>query len=358
MAEMKTLNGYEIVDAKSREEINNLSTDVYGVAFDAETIDAIKNTKLIDSIDITEQRVVYDFKGATINNLKVNTVSATIKNAVVKNCNVLSGSRNCDFENVRFENETQCVHFAENTWAFHFRNCKFICTATDQKAVAMNAGENYTNTTLVLTNCYFYRCGKIIDISGEYPAFSCSIIGGWGDEIDQVVNASAGACQLYINGFDFEGVTNIFKSSGYTKANILVDGYGSASEAVVNFHSGSVNLIYNAPLFKNNKMFSDNCPRTRYCNVPTVDGCAYKFEQSASQQTISVYVPPLATIRALEPCFVNKIEFDSSDINVFTNYGKYSSGSVLNAVTPVYVNNATDVGKTVSFTINTANKLI
>jgi hypothetical protein len=361
MQDMKTLNGFEIVDEQARrdnEELRdyasvNIVKDIYGVGFDLETIKAIKDTKIVDNVDITIADAVYDFKGATVNNLNINTTGATIQNATVFNCNVLTGSRNCSFDHVIFKSKTQCVKFAENTWAFNFRECSFI-GLEGLKIVAMNAGVN-TNTTLILTNCYFYNCAKLIDATG---GFDCSIIGGWADEAEQVVNITSGNCDIVINGFDFETITNIFKASGYTCTNIAANGIIGSITDVVDYTSGIVNLFYDAEIGANAKLFSENCPATHYCNVPTVNGSAFRFNSDLSEQSITVYVPALCTIRAIDPCYIHKIEFSSSSAKIYTKYGEYTSGSVLNDVTPVFIENTWDGNNNVALKITTYNRIV
>lgn len=339
-----------VIDTITREAYGELVNDIYGAGFSNETIEAIKSDKTVDVIAITVPNKVYDFKGATINTLNVETTGATIKNAIVKNCSVLAGSRNCSFDNVRFENAVQCVNFSVNTWAFNFRGCSFI---GEGETVAMNAGAN-TNTTLVLTNCYFYKCAKLIYATG---GFVCSVVGGWADEAKQIVHVTSGNCDIVINGFDFEAIENVFKADAYTFSNIVVNGIVGVVSSVVDYTDGCINLVYDATINNSVKLFSDNCPATHYCNVPTADGSKYRFNGSMTEKVITAYVPPLSSACMLDACHVNKIVFDNASVEVYTRYGKYTSGATLNSVTPVFVRNIAEVGNNVQLTVTSYNYL-
>lgn len=337
-----------VIDTVTTEAYGKLTKDIYGQALSAEEIQTIVTAKALDVVNITVANKVYDFKGATITTLNIETTGATIKNAIVLNCNVKPGSRNCSLDNVRFENAEQCVTFGVNTWAFNFRDCSFIGNGD---TIAMNAGEN-TNTTLILTNCYFYNCSTLIYATG---GFVCSIIGGWCDEAHQIVYVTGGNCDITITGFDFEALDNVFKAEGYTFSNVAVSGTVGIVQAVVDFMEGIVNLTYNATINNNIKLFSANCPETKYCNVPTKGACSWRLVGSPHSNTFNLYVPPLSTIPVVDGMFVSKITFDNANAEVYTNFGKYLSGTTLNAVTPVYVRNLAELGNNVQLTVTHHN---
>lgn len=329
------------------ETYDKIKKHIYGGLTD-NVITSVQTGAEIADITIGTPNTVYDFKGATINSIVINTTGATIKNAIVKNCLVKSGSRNCVLENVRFENNTQCVVFEATTWAFNFRDCSFIGGGN---TIAMNAGEN-TNTTLILTNCYFYNCKTIIHATA---GFACSIIGGWCDHAECVVLCDNGNCDIAINGFDFEVVTHIFKCSGYTFTNLCIDGIVGGVTSAVDITSGIFNLIFNATVSRNIKLFSDTCPATCYCNVPTHKGAKYRFTGSVADKDITAYIAPNATIEMLAACHVGKINWVTDGIEVYTIYGKYTKNTALNAVTPVWVKNTVDAGNNALLTVSTYN---
>lgn len=340
-----------VIDTITNEAYDSLIHDIYGSAFGKATIETIKETKLIDTFTVSTPNTVYDFKGCVINHLIIATTGATIKNAVVKSCAVNEGSRNCAIENVRFENPTQCVVFNANTWAFCFDKCSFIGTGT---TVAMNAGANNTNTTLILTNCYFYKCAKLINANGGFVG---TIIGGWCDEAEEIVHLTSGNCEININGFDFEAITHVFCAEGYTFTTISVGGVIGVATSIVHFTNGIVNLNYNGTINGNVKLFSDTCPSTRYCNIAKANECKYPFHGSEEAKTITFNVPPNSTVKVLDEIHVNKITCNNASAEVYTNYGKYPWGTTLNAVVPIYLRNTAETHNNITLTITTYNAI-
>ena len=311
-----------------------------------------KKGEIIDNLTISEDYRVYDLKGVTIKNLVIDVIGATIKNATVLNCLVKSGSRNNTIKNITFENQTQCIKFENNTWAFNFVECGFIGSGN---GIAFNSGADNTNTTLLLTNCYFYNFVDMVKANGGCVL---SVLGGWGDSIKNVIHFTENAVtEIAINGYDFEQVETVVKCDKFIYGNLFINGIiGVTDNAVVDYKSGSINLIADINKTETVKLFSDNSPKTHYCSIPSVDGVDYRFMGSEKVYSVTFKIPPLSTLQVLNNLYVNKIDFETlSTYAVYTNYGKYESGSTLNSVTPIYIKNNYDGVHTVTLDIKTPN---
>lgn len=311
-----------------------------------------KNGQTIEELILNESYRVYDLKGVTIDNLVIDCIGASIKNATVKNCTVKSHSRNNILKNIRFENQTQCIIFEKNTWAFNFVDCKFI---GGENGIAFNSGVDNTNTTLILTNCYFYNFADIIRANGGTVI---SIVGGWGDSIKNVVHFTENAVtEIVINGYDFEQIETVIKCDKFVYANLFVSGIvGVTNNAIVDYTSGAVNLIANFNKTETIELFSSNSPNTHYCNIPSVNGVDYRFMGSEKTYNVTFKIPPLSTLKVLNNLYLNKIDFDKlPTFEVYTEYGLYNSGSTLNSVTPIYIKNTYDGVHTVTLNIKTPN---
>jgi len=346
-------------------EIDKLITDSVLLAYKELEIDVndIKNVinddktdfkkgEIIDNLTISEDYRIYDLKGATVKNLIIDSIGATIKNATVLDCLVKYGSRNNVIKNIRFENQTQCIQFEDNTWAFNFVDCGFIGGGD---GIAFNSGADNTNTTLLLTNCYFYNFVDIIRANGGTVL---SIIGGWGDNIKNVVHFTENAVtEIVINGYDFEQIETAVKCDKFIYANLFVNGIiGITNNAIVDYKSGAVNLTADINKTETVNLFSNNSPNTHYCNIPTVDGANYRFMGSEKEYNVTFKIPPLSTVQVLNNLYVNKIDFDTlATYDVYTNYGLYQSGSTLNSITPIYIKNKYDGVHTVTLNIKTPN---
>lgn len=336
------LNQYTVLKFKVH-DIENI--------INADKVD-FKKGETIETLTINENHRVYDLKGATVESLVIDSIGATIKNATVHNCLVKAGARNNILKNIRFENQVQCVVFENNTWAFNFIDCAFIGGGS---GIAFNSGSDNTNTTLILTNCYFYNFEDIIHANGGTVV---SIVGGWGDSIKNVIHFTENAVtEIVINGYDFEQIDTAVKCDKYIYGNIFVNGIiGVTNNAFIDYKSGYVNLIADINKTETVKLFSDNSPKTHYCNVSTVDGVAYRFGGSEKEYTITLKIPPMATLKVLNNLFVNKIEFEKlATYDVYTDYGLYNSGTILNSITPIYIKNKYDGVHTVTLNIKTPN---
>lgn len=354
-----------IMDMKLSGELDEIINDVVlntikGLEFKVHDIEKIINDDkvdfkkhiTVDELIIDEDYRVYDLKGVTVKKLIINAIGVTIKNANVLDCSVKTGSRNNTIKNITFENQTQCIEFEDNTWAFNFVDCGFIGSGS---GIAFNCGVNNTNTTLILTNCYFYNFVDVVQSNG---GMVLSIIGGWGDNIKNVIHFTENAVtEIVINGYDFERVETCVKCDKFIYGNLFINGIiGVTDNAVVDFNSGSVNLIANFNKTENVKLFSDNSPKTHYCNLNSIDDVSYRFMGSEKVYSVTFKIPPESTIQVLNNLYVNKIDFEKlSTFEVYTNYGLYDSGSTLNSITPIYIKNKYSGVHTVTLNIKTPN---
>ncbi len=272
---------------------NNVTNLKYYGSFDEAQLDYI-----LDTCPLKKQNGTYDFHGASVNNLIIKESGITVKNVTIKNTMLVKeGCSLSKLENVRFEGSTQPVIFENDTHKALFECCTFVGNNTP---FAMNADTN-VNTDVVISNCYFYSFKEIINVAhkdnqSEPVKLNATFTGGWCDGISYVVHSCADVdANLIFNGFDFEGVINVFKCDrgNQTHSNVIINSMlgdiihveenplNSEStvsvEGVVYFTNGTVNLECNAPIISSTKLFCDEAPDTRYCNVKQFGESEYPF---------------------------------------------------------------------------------
>ena len=292
----------------------------------------------VGNVTLTEDYKTYDFKGASVGSLTIDRVGATIKNLETSSTvTVKSGSRNCYIEKCKFTNSQQCILFESRTWAFLFDKCTFLGSGS---GICMNAGTE-TNDTLILNNCYFYDFDKIIECLGS---LHISVNCGWCDSCNYIIygTGDVNGSTIDIKSFDAEGVSSVFKFSGYVYATLAFNGNITyASDGICDFQSGAVNLFVGCTISKNIKFFSDSSPAIRYVSVESFNEMKFPVSPTYSEQTIRLYVPPETTI---EP-FGNKIHMfsancDNANISFLVNGGAYTKGSTYNGVVNLKVQNS------------------
>ena len=343
-----------ISKAKLTNSLKGLTVE-YSNGFDDATLALISSGTVATELTLTEDRKVYDFKGATIGKLNIECVGSRIINFITGDTvTVKEGSRNCTFENCRFTNATQSIEFEANTWAFCFKNCNFIGNGS---SLCMNA-DTKKNDTLILSNCYFNGFEKIINCQ---ESIHITIIGGWCDDCDYIIygygNINGG--NVVITGFDAEIVTAVFKCVGYTNATFMFNGnIGNTSGCICDFASGIVNLFLSHTVSPLLKIFGTNSPATRYVNINSFKEMSYPVRATATEQTIHLYVPANSTI---EP-FNSKIHIKSAncvdnDISFLLNGSTYTKGTTWNGVVDFKVVNSSNSLKSVDVAITSLNIL-
>ena len=288
---------------------------------------------------------VYDFQGRSVENLRINTSSVTIKNLkITGQLSILEGTTHCKFENVVFKRSElllteegdplPLVSFGSSTVATIFEDCTFVGYDANKDFVMraseyreyMYNGENLivtdtssVNDTLVMKNCAFKNLACAIWAT---KVSNCVIEGGWFEDVKCIVhndgsynehniedlannyiipeakilpvtNCSGINANVVINGIVIDNVNYIFRSrkadNDYTMLsgfnNIVINGVlGEVNSAVVDCTGGTINLEYNSLISSYSKLFFSDNGYYRHCNINNA-GLNFKHKTVAGADT-------------------------------------------------------------------------
>ena len=364
--------------------MNNQITisQLYGSDFTENQLDQITSDEVIVSIELFVENGEYDFHGKEVKNLVISASGIKVKNAKVTMCmTVEQNCSNCYFENMRFESFNIPVVFGFNTSGAYFEKCKFVkLNNEDIPTGYVTEVKEGINDNLTFANCYFFRYQSLIKAT---HIVNCVFTGGWCDSVDYIIfndgievndtgtSKSVGlVANVIFTGFDFEGVKNIFRSGPivadidnkpYTQANIVINSIlANATDGIIHFENGYINLICNVPILSTTKLFSDTSPRTCYCNIKHYGNSDYRFINDTVQCTIDVPLLagesyyPLGNVHVINAY----LEDTDADVTISLNGVILSRNIIIDEVGPLKVKNNSSISKVVKLKLTTKNVLV
>lgn len=248
---------------------------------------------------------VYDLQGLVIpGDITITASSVTLKNATVTG-QVYVNASCCKFKNVKFVSISQAVIFGTDTSNSHFKECTFDGQGVGETTYAVEMSAD--NANIIFSNCRFKNYHTVIKATREVSCIfnncRCSDVskviysnGDWVTGTDNTLKAN-----VVINNMDFDAIDYVcvikqsdsILSKIKAEANIVVGGtFGEIKSAVVDFEDGFVNLECNVTGTYDIKLFTDDSPKTRYCNVKKPGDNSYRVGATSTPYTFTMTLLP------------------------------------------------------------------
>ena len=310
--------------------------------------------------------------GITLENVTVNTTSDYCLN-IGANSNTLTFI-NCRFIGGRTDN--YLIYNDVYTWGCKYINCEFIGTVNGLavfNGILSVQANHPVNTSLLLIGCHFYNFQSIKEITGSYQANATVIIGGYMDSVRFIVRARSNASiRIICQGVDIEALDYAYVSNSYSNSWVsLIGCYGRFNYGIADTNTGFVNVNMagfsfsaDSPLFKGHMINPSSNIYVSLNGLQYDETSKYYLNASMSSQTLSVLVPPKSTVKALDTCYIVKLD-RKTDVN--TNIHFYSkSGELthdadtaynLGILTPLFIFNDNEEAKVVEYSVYTPNQL-
>lgn len=268
-------------------------------------ISALSEIRENDAFILNTSNTVYDFQGLVIpDDITISASSVTLKNAIVTG-KVYANASCCRFKNVKFVSISQAVVFGSNAC---FKECTFDGQGFGENTYAVEISA--ANANVIFSNCHFKNYHTVVKATKEVGCIlnncRCSGVskviysnGDWVTDGDNILKAN-----VVINNMDFDAIDYVCvmkqKNSTLSKikaeANIVLGGtFGEIKSAVVDFEDGFVNLECNVTGTYDIKLFTDDSPKTRFCNIQKPGDNSYRVGATSKSYTFTMTLLPNET---------------------------------------------------------------